>query len=71
MPDPIIAELWEIKDTIAAEHPGGIDSLVASLRSRPKRPGQPIVDLSAQCVVTPPRASQTDHLDPTTGSDHT
>ena len=70
MPDPIIAELWEIKDTIAAEHPGGIDALIASLRSRPKRPGQPIVDLSAQRVATAPQGAGTRHPDQATVKDN-
>lgn len=65
MPDPIIAELWKIKDAIAAEHPAGIDALVASLRARPKLPGQPIVNLSAQRVAAASQGAQTPDPDQT------
>lgn len=50
MADDIIKELWKIKDAIAQEHDGKIDSLVARLRKMnpPKR--QRLVDLENETV---------------------
>ena len=47
MPDEIIKELWEIKDSIAREHEYDIAALVAHLRSKERREGQRVIDLRA------------------------
>lgn len=47
MPDEIIKELWEIKDSIAREHGYDIDALVAHLHSRKRAEGERVVDLRA------------------------
>lgn len=47
MSDPIIDELWQIKDSIAREHDCDIESLVAHLQTRPRSAGRQVVDLSA------------------------
>ena len=55
MPDEIIKELWEIKDSIAREHGYDIDRLVAYLRATKRPAGQPVVDLR------PARTSEPSH----------
>ena len=45
MPDEIIKELWQIKDSIAREHGYDIDALVAYLQAKKRREGQRVVDL--------------------------
>lgn len=45
MPDEIIKELWQIKDSIAREHGYNIDALVAHLQSKERPEGQRVVDL--------------------------
>ena len=45
MPDEIIKELWQIKDSIAREHGYDIDALVAHLQAKKRREGQHVVDL--------------------------
>ena len=45
MPDEIIKELWQIKDSIAREHGYNIDALIAHFRSKEKPAGQRVVDL--------------------------
>jgi len=47
MPDEIIRELWEIKDSIAREHGYDVESLVTHLRSRKRPEGERVVDLHA------------------------
>ena len=47
MPDEIIQELWQIKDSMAQEYEYDIDMLVAHLKTRQYTPGQRIVDLHA------------------------
>ncbi len=48
MPDEIIKELWQIKDSIAREHGYDVKKLVAHLRKRERLAGQRIVDLSVR-----------------------
>ncbi len=45
MPDEIIKQLWQIKDSIAREHGYDIDALVAHLQTKERREGQHVVDL--------------------------
>ena len=45
MPDEIIKELWQIKDSIAREHGYDIDALVAHLQTKKRPKGQQVVDL--------------------------
>ena len=45
MPDEIITELWQIKDSIAREHGYDIDALVAHLQTKKRPKGQQVVDL--------------------------
>ena len=52
MADDIIRELWRIKDTIAQEHDGKVDSLVARLRKRDRPKHQRVVDLESGIVGT-------------------
>ena len=47
MPDEIIKELWQIKDSIAREHGYDIDALVAYLQAKKRREGQRVVDLGS------------------------
>ena len=47
MPDDIMREPWDIKDSIAREHGYDIDALVAHLQSKPSPEGQQVVDLRA------------------------
>lgn len=47
MPDEIIKELWEIKDSIAREHGCDVESLVAQLRARKTPEGERVLDLRA------------------------
>jgi hypothetical protein len=47
MPDEIIKELWQIKDSIAREHGYDIKTLVAHLQTKERPEGQPVVDLRA------------------------
>ncbi len=47
MPDEVMKELWEIKDSIAREHGYDIDALVAHLRARERPVGERVVDLAA------------------------
>lgn len=47
MPDEIIEELWQIKDSIAREHGYDIEALVAHLQTRGRPEGQRVVDLRA------------------------
>jgi hypothetical protein len=51
MPDEIIGELWEIKDSIARQHGYDVESLVAHLRSRKRPEGERVVDLRAMRVT--------------------
>jgi len=48
MPDTIINELWEIKDSIAREHGYDIDALVAHLDTKKRPESQPVVNLRAK-----------------------
>ena len=47
MPDEIIKELWQIKDSIAREHGYDIRALVAHLQSKKRAKGQQVVDLGS------------------------
>ena len=47
MSDPIIDELWQIKDSMAREHDYDIESLVVYLQTRHGSAGRKVVDLSA------------------------
>ena len=46
MSDPIIEELWQIKDSIAQEHDYDLESLVAHLQTKQRSADQQVVDLS-------------------------
>ncbi len=48
MPDEIIKELWEIKDSMARRHGYDIQALVAHLRARETLEGARIEDLRAR-----------------------
>jgi len=45
MPDEIIKELWQIKDSIAREHGYDIEELVAHLQTKARPESQRVVDL--------------------------
>ena len=47
MPDELIEELWQIKDSIAREHGYDIDALVARLQMRERMESRRVADLSA------------------------
>ena len=47
MPDEIIQELWQIKDSMVREYEYDIDMLVAHLQARQRPVGQRVVDLRA------------------------
>lgn len=47
MKDRIIQEVWNVKDTIAAEHDHDMKRLVESLREKEKASGARVVDLHA------------------------
>ena len=47
MPDEIIEELWQIKDSMAREHGYDIDTFVAHLQSRQRACDRQVVDLRA------------------------
>lgn len=47
MPDEIIKELWQIKDSIARQYGYDLKSLVAYLRSRKRPNNQAVVDKGA------------------------
>ncbi len=47
MPDEIIKELWQIKDSVAREHDYNIRALVAHLQSKKRGKGQHVVDLGS------------------------
>jgi hypothetical protein len=47
MPDEIIKELWQIKDSIAREHGYDIEALVSHLQTKERPEGQRVVDLPA------------------------
>jgi hypothetical protein len=51
MPDEIIKELWQIKDSIAREHGYNIEALVAHLQTKERPEGQRVVDLRAMRVA--------------------
>lgn len=42
--DEIIAEVWQNRDTYAAQHHNSLNEMVADLRKRQKRPGCRLVD---------------------------
>ncbi len=48
MADPIIEELWKIKDEIAREHGSNIETLVDALQSKSKARGVPVIDLERE-----------------------
>lgn len=47
MPNEIIEELWQIKDSMAREHGYDIDKFVAHLQSRQRTADRQVVDLWA------------------------
>ena len=47
MPDELIEELWQIKDSIAREHVYDVDAFVAHLRTRERMGSRRVVDLCA------------------------
>ena len=47
MPNEIIKELWQIKDSMAREHGYDIDAFVAHLQSRQRAGDRQVVDLRA------------------------
>ena len=47
MPDEIIEELWEIKDSIAREHGNDVRKLVAHLHSKKDAESPRLTDLGA------------------------
>jgi hypothetical protein len=47
MPDELIKELWQIKDSIAREYGYDIEALVAHLQTKERPEGQRVVDLRA------------------------
>ena len=47
MPDEIIRELWQIKDSMAREYEYDIDLLVTHLQTRKRTAGQKVVDMHA------------------------
>lgn len=53
MADPIIEELWDIKDGIAREHGYDLDALVAHLRARRSPGDECLVDLSGRGDAVP------------------
>jgi len=56
MPDEVIKELWEIKDSIARQHGYDLEALVAHLRARKTPEGERVVDLRAMRRATEQRA---------------
>lgn len=47
MPNEIIEELWQIKDSMAREHGYDIDAFVAHLQNRKRPADRHVVDLRA------------------------
>ena len=47
MPDAIIEELWQIKDSMAREHGYDLDAFVTHLQSRKRAADRQVVDLRA------------------------
>ena len=47
MPDKIIEELWQIKDSMAREYGYDIDAVVAHLQNRQRAADRQVVDLRA------------------------
>ena len=47
MPDEMLEELWQIKDSMAREYGCDIDTLVAHLQSRQRAASRQVVDLRA------------------------
>jgi hypothetical protein len=45
MDDPIIKELWRIKDEVAREHGYDLDALAATLRNKEAEEEREVVDL--------------------------
>ena len=48
MADPIIEELWAIKDEIAREHGSNIEALADALQSKSKARGASVIDLERE-----------------------
>lgn len=48
MADPIIEELWQIKDAIAEEHNYDVDALIDHLQEQGKNRKNTVVDLAAR-----------------------
>lgn len=51
MTDPIIEELWKIKDEIAREYQSDVDAFVAQLRAQGPTAGHEVVDLRAKRIA--------------------
>ncbi len=45
MADPIIEELWDVKDAIAREHGYDVDALVDALQEKSRARGASTIDL--------------------------
>ena len=48
MPDSIIEQLWEIKDSIARENGNDVRALALTLKNCPKPEGQVVVNLEGE-----------------------
>ena len=62
MPDAIIEELWQIKDSMAREHGYDIDAFVTHLQSRKRPADRQVVDLRAMKEAAKRAASSTPHF---------
>lgn len=61
MPDEIIEELWQIKDSMAREHGYDIDAFVVHLQSKQRSANQQVVDLRAMKKAAKRTASSKPH----------
>ena len=61
MPDAIIEELWQIKDSMAREHGYDIDAFVAHLQSRKRGVDRHVFDLHAMKEAAERTASTEPH----------
>ena len=52
MPDDIIKELWQIKDSIARRHEYNIDALVTHLQAKERVRGHRVVELRGTTEAT-------------------
>jgi len=61
MPDEIIEELWQIKDSMAQEYDYDIDAFVAHLQGKQRSANRQVVDLRAMKEATKRAASSKPH----------